>query len=111
MEKMKKIKNMCELEKYVGEMAHKKLMFCKGFYLSTGVPFYDDYFGCKPCAECKECKRYLYRRQYMNLFYAVAIVFWHFNDAHIRNSAGCYSLESFFFMREYRRLFIVMLKE
>lgn len=39
MEKMKKIKNMCELEKYVGEMAHKKLMFCKGFYLSTGVPF------------------------------------------------------------------------
>ena len=75
MEKMKKIKNMCELEKYVGEMAHKKLMFCKGFYLSTGVPFYDDYFGCKPCAECKECKRYLYRRQYMNLFYAVAIVF------------------------------------
>lgn len=22
--------------------------------------------------------------------------FWHFNDAHIRNSAGCYSLESFF---------------
>lgn len=33
MEKMKKIKNMCELEKYVGEMAHKKLMFCKGFYL------------------------------------------------------------------------------
>lgn len=31
MEKMKKIKNMCELEKYVGEMAHKKLMFCKGF--------------------------------------------------------------------------------
>lgn len=27
MEKMKKIKNMCELEKYVGEMAHKKLMF------------------------------------------------------------------------------------
>ena len=75
MEKMKKIKNMCELEKYVGEMVHKKLMFCKGFYLSTGVPFYDDYFGCKPCAECKECKRYLYRRQYMNLFYAVAIVF------------------------------------
>lgn len=65
MEKMKKIKNMCELEKYVGEMAHKKLMFCKGFYLSTGVPFYDDYFGCKPCAECKECKRYLYRRQYI----------------------------------------------
>ena len=41
MEKMKKIKNMCELEKYVGEMAHKKLMFCKGFYLSTGVPFSD----------------------------------------------------------------------
>lgn len=72
MKKRQRIKNMCELEKYVGEMAHKKLMFCKGFYLSTGVPFYDDYFGYKPCDECKECKRYLYRKQYVNLFYAVA---------------------------------------
>ena len=69
----RKMENMCELEKNVGEMAYKKLMFCKGFYLSTGVPFYDDYFGYKPCAECKECKRYLYRKQYINLFYAVAI--------------------------------------
>ncbi|MDE7433316.1 MAG: hypothetical protein K2N34_15585 [Lachnospiraceae bacterium] len=56
-------------------MAHKKLMFCKGFYLGTGVPFYDDYFGYKPCAECKECKQYLYRKQNVNLFYAVAISF------------------------------------
>lgn len=74
MDKWKK-KNMCELEKNVGEMAHKKLMFCKGFYLSTGVPFYDDYFGYKPCAECKECKWYLYRKQNVNLFYAAAISF------------------------------------
>ena len=70
-----KMKNMCKLEKYVGEMAHKRLMFCKGFYLSTGVPFYDDYYGYKPCAECQECKRYLYRKQYVNLFYAVVISF------------------------------------
>ncbi len=75
MEKRQKTKSMCELEKYVGETAHKKLMFCKGFYLSTGVPFYDDYFGYKPCAECKECKRYLYRKQYVNLLYAVTIIF------------------------------------
>lgn len=75
MEKKKKIKNMCELEKYVGKMAHKKLMFCKGLYLSTGVPFYDDYLGYKPCIECEKCKRYLYRKQYINLFYAVAIIF------------------------------------
>ena len=74
MDKWKK-KNMCELEKKVGETAHKKLMFCKGFYFGTGVPFYDDYFGYKPCAECKECKRYLYRKQNVNLFYAVAISF------------------------------------
>ena len=74
MEKRKR-ENMCELEKKVGEMAHKKLMFCKGFYLSTGVPFYDDYFGYKPCAECKECKRYLYRKQYVDWFYAIAISF------------------------------------
>lgn len=72
---MDKRKNMCELEKNVGEMAHKKLMFCNGFYLGTGVPFYDDYFGYKPCAECKECKRYLYRKQNVNLFYAIAISF------------------------------------
>ena len=70
-----KMKNMCKLEKYVGEMAHKRLMFCKGFYLSTGVPFYDDYYGYKPCAECQECKRYLYRKQYVNLFFAVVISF------------------------------------
>ncbi len=68
-----KMKNLCELEKYVGEMTHKKLMFCKGFYLSTGVPFYDDYFGYKPCAECQECKRYLFRKQYVNLFYAAMV--------------------------------------
>lgn len=74
MEKRKR-ENMCALEKNVGEMAHKKLMFCKGSYLSTGLPFYDDYFGYKPCAECKECKRYLYRKQYVNLLYAVAISF------------------------------------
>lgn len=30
MEKMKKIKNMCELEKYVGEMAHKKTDVLQG---------------------------------------------------------------------------------
>ncbi|MCM1439543.1 MAG: hypothetical protein NC131_10145 [Roseburia sp.] len=73
--KKRKRKNMCELEKNVGEMAHKRLMFCEGFYLSTGVPFYDDYFGYKPCDECKECKRYLYRKQYINMFYAAAISF------------------------------------
>lgn len=75
MEKRRKAKNMCEMEKYAGKMAHKKLIFCEGFYLSTGVPFYDDYFEYETCAECKECKRYLYRKQYVNLFYAAVISF------------------------------------
>lgn len=64
---------MCKLERHVGKTAHKKLIFCEGLYLSTGVPLYDDYFGYKPCAECKECKRYLYRKQYVNLFDAAMI--------------------------------------
>lgn len=70
MEKSQKTKNMCELEKCVGKIAHRKLMFCRGLYLGTGIPFYDDYLGYKLCDECKECKRY---KQYTNLFYALAI--------------------------------------
>lgn len=73
MRKRQKTKNMCELEKSVGEMARKKFMFCEGFCISTGIPFYDDYIGNKPCNECIECKRYLYRRQNVNLLYAVAM--------------------------------------
>lgn len=73
MEKNREMKYTCELEKNIGVRAHKRLMLCKGFYLSTGIPFYDDYLGYKPCAECKECKRYLYRKRYVNLFYAVAV--------------------------------------
>lgn len=75
MEKMRKAKPMCELEKKTGEVAHKKLMLCEGFYLSTGVPFYDYYFGYETCDACKKCKRYLYRKQYVKLFYVVAISF------------------------------------
>ena len=67
------IKYSCALGKNVGKKAHKKFMFCEGFYVSTGIPFYDEYYGYKTCAECKECKKYLYRKQYINLFYAVAI--------------------------------------
>ncbi len=64
---------MCELEKNAGIRAHKKLMLCEGLYVGTGIPFYDEYYGYKQCAECKECKRYLYKKQYVNLFYAVAV--------------------------------------
>lgn len=66
------MKYVCELERYAGVRAHKKLMCCEGLYIGTGIPFYDEYYGYKQCAECKECKRYLYRKQYVNLFYAVA---------------------------------------
>lgn len=73
MRKRQKMKYMCELEKDAGERAHKRLMLCEGFYVSTGIPFYDEYYGYKHCDECNECKRYLYRKQYVNLFYSVAI--------------------------------------
>lgn len=75
MAKRQKTQNMCELEKYAGEMTHKKFIFCEGFYLGTGIPFYDDYLGYEACTECKECKWYLYREQYVNLLSAVAISF------------------------------------
>lgn len=73
MGKRREMKYTCELEKRAGERANKKLMLCEGFYVGTGVPFYDEYYGYKHCAKCKECKRFLYRKQYVNLFYAVAV--------------------------------------
>lgn len=60
MGKNREMKYTCELEKQAGERAHKKLMLCEGFYVSTGIPFYDEYYGYKHCAKCIECKRYLY---------------------------------------------------
>ena len=73
MENRREMKYACEMEKYTGERAHKKLMLCEGFYVSTGIPFYDEYYGYKPCAECIECKWFLHRKQYVNLFYALVV--------------------------------------
>lgn len=67
------MKYTCELEKRAGERANKKFMLCEGFYVSRGVPFLDECYGYKHCAQCMECKRYLYRKQYVRLFYAAAI--------------------------------------
>lgn len=67
------MKYMCEMERRAGERAHKKFFLCEGFYRSSGVRFYDEYYGYQQCAECKECKRYIHRKLYVNLFYAFAV--------------------------------------
>lgn len=66
---------LCKLERKLGWQAKKRFMFCQGLHSSIKI-FHEgnsSQITMEPYGECTECRRYLYRKCYVNCAQIVVI--------------------------------------